>query len=87
MKKYFTIIFILSFLFIGCAKIDHNPNTIDNYEEMSCQRFFDSYITKDSIKYNGHDYIFYETGSRCWRNYSFTLEHRTDCKACLDIFD
>ena len=91
MKKDFLIIlgmiFMMSLPFVGCEHVDHNPDTTDNYQEMSAQRFFDTYVTKDSIKYNGHDLIFYETSVRGYRNYSFTIEHATDCKACLDIFD
>jgi len=87
MKKILLSFVLCCVLFCGCEKANRDPNTTDNYHEMSAQRFFDNYVKADSITYNGHDYIFYETGIRGYRNYSFTMEHRTDCKECLAIFD
>lgn len=73
MKKILISLVLCCIIVCGCKKINHDPNTTENYHEMSCQRFFDNYITTDSITYNGHDYIYYEVGTRGWRNYSFTL--------------
>lgn len=85
MKK-FLIIYIFAILFmafgIACSK---KPAY---YQNCSPQEYFDTKIQKSEIVDNeGHDYYLYEVGTRGGRNYSFTLEHRNDCKACLDIFD
>lgn len=87
MKKILFTLFVCTLFVTGCREDSLNPK--EKYPtDMTPQEFFDFRIRKSEIVDSaGHMYYLYEAGERGWRNYSFSLEHRMDCKKCLDIFD
>lgn len=66
----------------------------DNYESktqdeknIDGQHFVDNYIRKSNVIIDDHEYNLFEYGCRNRTNYQFQLEHKIDCKKCLDTFD
>lgn len=87
MKKISILVFAcLSVItFISCDFKGGNLIYKDSYP---AQQYFNEQIRKSEITDSlGHMYYMYEVGTRKSNNYSFDLEHRIDCKKCLDIFD
>ena len=88
MKKLFYIL-LFSLIFVGCKstfsreeKIMLNPNKV------SAQEYYDNIIRHSVIKDSaGHTLIFHEVGSRGCYNYSFSIEHSSECKLCYEIYD
>lgn len=76
------LLFSVVFLFSGC---DQKVKIVNN---LNGQEYFNSLIRSEVVDKEGHMYYLYEnTTHRHAYYYNFQLEHRTDCKACLDIFD
>ena len=87
--KRILFVLVVCILFITSCGEKKIPVPDDRYPmEMTPQEFFDYKIRKSEIVDSvGHMYYLYESGTRGSRTYVFDLEHRMDCKACLDIFD
>lgn len=65
---------------VGIYRYSDNIKNLDSLYKVTPVYKIDSKGVK-------HDYYLYETGYKYQSNYSFSVEHRMDCKACLDIFD
>lgn len=81
---------ILLSLFVVLTIVSCNSNESKMKEKnIDGQSFVDNYIRKSNVIIDGHEYILFEWGSRTTfkGNYQFQLEHKIDCKTCLDIFD
>ena len=86
MKRILFVLFICALL-TSCWEKSNDFKRKYSYG-MTPQEFFDHKINKSEIvDSSGHMYYLYETGLRGYDNYSFDLEHRMDCKVCLDTFD
>ena len=84
-KITFIIVFCVT-TFYSCT--DENGNNILKYDSIPAQEWFDKYIRHSTIiDENGHTLIMHEIGTRKERNYSFSIEHSTECKKCYDIYD
>jgi len=84
MKKIlFTLFVCILCITTSCREESNDPK--DKYPmTMTPQEFFDYRIKKSEIvDSTGHMYYLYEFGMRGYNNYSFAIEHRMDCKACL----
>jgi len=74
------LLFCTIFIFSCCET--------ENKTKMTPQEYFDSFIKLEVVDEEGHMYYLYENTTRRYAVfYVFQLEHRMDCKACLDIFD
>lgn len=82
MKKIIILLFIV-LSFVSCANT--TQFTCDN--DLPAKEFIDKKITKTPVIIDGHNYIFFEYGTRGKKNYAFELEHAMECKKCYDIFD
>ncbi len=88
MKKILFTLCVCALFATSCQDEKSNDPKNKYSMDMSPQEFFDYKIRKSEIVDSaGHMYYLYEIGSREYKNYSFDLEHRMDCKKCLDIFD
>lgn len=87
MKKILFTLCVCTLFITGCqVKSNDSKNKYSKY--MTPQEVFDYKIRKSEIVDSaGHMYYLYETGSRGYKNYSFDLEHRMDCKKCNEIYD
>lgn len=87
MKKFIILILAITFVstFVSC---DFKGGHLIYRDSYPAQQYFNEQIRKSEITDSlGHMYYMYEVGTRGSNNYSFDLEHRIDCKKCLDIFD
>ena len=88
MKKILFVLTVCTLFITGCREEKSNSQEHKPSFKMTPQEFFDTKLHKSEIVDSaGHMYYFYEYGVRGYQNYAFDLEHRMDCKACLDIFD
>lgn len=77
---------VICMCLVGCLDDKNELNKLP--ERLTPQYYFDNHIKKSEIiDKDGHMYYLYEVGDRGFRNYAFDLEHRLDCKVCLDKFD
>jgi len=87
MKKILFTLFVCTLFVTGCREKSNDPKNKYS-KDMTPQEVFDYKIRKSEIvDSTGHMYYLYETGSCGDYGYSFSLEHRMDCKKCLEIFD
>lgn len=84
MKKI--LIAVICMFLTGCLDDSNELNKLS--VKSTPQYYFDNNIKKSEVvDKDGHMYYLYEVGDRGFRNYAFDLEHRLDCKVCLDTFD
>ena len=87
MKYQMKKILILFFIVLNFVSCTNNDATFTYNEGLPAQDFIDKKIKKSPVIINGHNYIFFEYGTRGKKNYAFELEHAMECKKCYDIFD
>lgn len=84
MKRILFVLFVCTLFITGCREESNDPKDKPSYE-MSPPEFFDYRIKKSEIvDSRSHMYYLYESGHRIYNDYAFSIEHRKDCKACLN---
>ena len=87
MKKLFVLLSICLFC-VGCTRKEEPPISKQPSYLLSAQDYYNykmrHSVIKDSV---GHTLILHEFGVRGARNYSFSIEHSSECEKCCEIYD